>query len=202
MNSQCKINSCSNKVYSRGFCQMHNLYDKGKAFEPSKNRKAAAGEAQKFFTDALNTDHQECIDWPFKKSYGGRGQIKVNGKMESVTREIMRRKGILTDENKNLLVLHKPLVCNNGSCINHNHLMLGTQKQNMSHRLIDGTDCRGEKNYLAKVSEADVLEIYRLSWSREMTQKDIGNMFGITQSAVHLIKAGKNWSHLTKGIRK
>jgi hypothetical protein len=74
-------------------------------------------------------------------------------------------------------------------------LFIGTQKDNMQ-------DCKnknrlfvnkGENNGNKKLTEEQVLEIFKMSG----TQKDIANKFGICRGAVCDIKRGINWGWLT-----
>lgn len=48
----------------------------------------------------------------------------------------------------------------------------------------------------SKLSEQDVLEIKRLLISKELSQKQIANKFGISYKNVWKIKTGKSWKHL------
>lgn len=54
----------------------------------------------------------------------------------------------------------------------------------------------GEKAGAAKITEQDVKEIRKLYKTGEHTQAELGEMFGITQSAIHLIICRKNWKHV------
>jgi hypothetical protein len=50
----------------------------------------------------------------------------------------------------------------------------------------------------SKLTEEQILEIYRLAWEGELTQKEIGKMFGIRQGHVTKIKNGNLWIKITK----
>lgn len=49
-----------------------------------------------------------------------------------------------------------------------------------------------------KLSKDDVKKIYKLSCKGELLQKDIGKLFGITQSLVSMIKNKKRWYYYDK----
>jgi len=50
----------------------------------------------------------------------------------------------------------------------------------------------------AKLTEEEILEIYKLSWEGNLAQKQIGEMFGIGQGHVTNIKNGIVWNKITK----
>lgn len=55
---------------------------------------------------------------------------------------------------------------------------------------------RGEKNTSAKLTELQVLEIRSLWDAREMTQKEVGERYGISQRSVSEICLRKTWKHV------
>jgi hypothetical protein len=74
-----------------------------------------------------------------------------------------------------LWVLHK---CDNPWCVNPEHLFAG------------------ERHRCAALTEDKVRQIRKLAWSGDYTQQQIGDMFGVSQTAVWDIKHGRNWKHL------
>jgi hypothetical protein len=93
--------------------------------------------------------------------------------------------------------------------INHEHqdgnkqrndprnLSLVTRRENVVHaiRVLKRKPKaqNGEKNAMAKVTEAQVAEIRSLVAAKSLPQREIGKMYGITQSAVSAIVTGKSW---------
>lgn len=59
---------------------------------------------------------------------------------------------------------------------------------------------KGENNNQAKLSENDVKEIIKLLLEKELTQKEIGLKFNVTEDAIGAIKNKHNWKYLTKDI--
>jgi DNA-binding transcriptional regulator LsrR (DeoR family) len=51
---------------------------------------------------------------------------------------------------------------------------------------------------MAKLREAEVLEIYEMAWSSHYTQAEIAKMFGVGRECVSSIKLAKNWRWLTQ----
>jgi hypothetical protein len=84
--------------------------------------------------------------------------------------------------------------CDNPPCCEPSHLFLGTSAENGQDMVNKGRSTYGEKNPRAKLTEADVLEIREMAGS--MTQRKIGNLFGINDSTVCMIISGKRWGYL------
>lgn len=55
----------------------------------------------------------------------------------------------------------------------------------------------GTSHPMSKLTENQILEIYKLSWDKKLTQKEIGEMFGISQGHVTKIKNGILWNKIT-----
>jgi hypothetical protein len=96
-------------------------------------------------------------------------------------------------------------VCHLDGNRSNNHLsnlIWGTRKINASHRVGHGTQPRGEQSHLAKLRESDVLAIMERVAAGHF-QKDIARDFGVSRSAISLIKSGQTWTHckLTRGTR-
>lgn len=75
------------------------------------------------------------------------------------------------------------------------NLVYSTQKVNLADRLIHGTHNRGERHAMAKIVEADVLEIRRRAALGER-HADIGHDYDLTQSGVWRIVRRKTWPHI------
>lgn len=78
------------------------------------------------------------------------------------------------------------------------NLRWGTQKENCSDKYRHGTILYGARNGYAKVDEHMVREIRRLCaggrYGGGTRQRDVAEMFGISQGAVSSIVLGKNWA--------
>jgi hypothetical protein len=82
--------------------------------------------------------------------------------------------------------------------VNPNHLFLGTQTDNMKDAASKGrtrpSGVRGERQHSAKLKEKDVLEIRKMFG--KIPQVEIARLFGVTPTAILLIKRKRNWSWL------
>jgi hypothetical protein len=85
-----------------------------------------------------------------------------------------------------LCVCHK---CDHGWCVNPKHLFLATKAANNKDMAVKG---RCGKSTLTR---QDALEIKRLRHETEMTLKEIGTLYGLSQSGVFAIASGVNWRY-------
>jgi HNH endonuclease len=87
--------------------------------------------------------------------------------------------------------------CDNPSCINPDHLSLGTQADNAADRESrHRRNVCGEMIGTAKLSASDVVAI-KASKESGVT---LAKKYGVSPSTISLIKIGKSWSHITKEI--
>lgn len=96
-----------------------------------------------------------------------------------------------------LCVCHK---CDNPSCVNPDHLFLGTNADNMKDKVDKGRSsrCLGEHHGRSKLTDADVLAIRSLylEGSREFGLSSLAEIFGISTSTTNRIVKRKIWNHI------
>ncbi len=96
-------------------------------------------------------------------------------------------------------VLHK---CDVPSCINPDHLFVGTQKDNMSDCSRKGRIVslgrKGEDNPAALLTEQDVLYI-RVYPKKRGYVKELADKFNVKPMTIWEARNGKSWKHLNKG---
>lgn len=92
-----------------------------------------------------------------------------------------------------LHVLHK---CDVPSCVNPDHLWLGTNHDNMMDKVRKGRAQRpnhvGSRHPGAKLSEKDIPAIR----ADTRTARLIAEQYGVTVHAIQNIRQGRNWSHV------
>lgn len=107
-----------------------------------------------------------------------------------------------------LLVCH---TCDVRSCVNPNHLFLGTPADNSRDMVSKGrsasgddhpararpeTRPRGAGHGRAKLTAADVRKMRRLRNTKGLSFPELGRRFGVSRTAARLAVIGKTWSHL------
>lgn len=144
-----------------------------------------------------NTFNDDCVEWPLScNPVTGYGQISTKDEpggslaTHRIAYEIY--KGNIPDL---LLVRH---TCDNRKCVNPNHLMLGTQNDNIKDMWQRGRqpkygyDFKGEKNPFSKLKDNQVLEIKKSSLSHNA----LAEIYGVSSSTIGMIKAGETWTHI------
>lgn len=154
-----------------------------------------------------------CWEWQKGKTKFGYGKITYRNKFTLAHRiSFLTFKGEISQDYS---VLHS---CDNPSCINPDHLWLGTQHDNVHDCIVkcrrntatgwkhtDQTkiklknrrrpDKRGEKHHLAKLNCDNVKEIIHLN-NGGMKQAEIAEKFNLSQSTISKIVNKKRWPHL------
>lgn len=94
-----------------------------------------------------------------------------------------------------LLVCHGP--CNDGLCVNPEHMHQGTTKSNAQERSLYGNAKRGETHYLTRFTEKDV-KLIRKYASQGLKQSEIKQLVGIDAciSSYRQIIKRLSWKHI------
>lgn len=100
---------------------------------------------------------------------------------------------------RHLNVLHK---CGTPSCVNPDHLYLGTQRQNAYDMIRHGRhflpDNNGEKSTGAKLTREQAEEILAAKKNKKKgTGTGLARKFSVHKSTIYQIWAGNNWTCLT-----
>lgn len=85
--------------------------------------------------------------------------------------------------------------CDNSSCVNPKHLVLGTQQDNVDDMKERGRMAVGEKYSKSKRTEAEVLEIRRL-FNEGISRKDIAKNMDVPYMSVISIILRREWKHI------
>lgn len=89
----------------------------------------------------------------------------------------------------NLVVRH---TCDNPSCCNPDHLLLGSEQDNSTDMVNRGRSCKGSQSPKAKLTE-DMIQPIRDS---ELSSRVLGSLFGVSKSVILDIKNNKIWKHV------
>ena len=95
---------------------------------------------------------------------------------------------------KGLVILHK---CDVPACINPNHLLLGTQGDNVEDMIQKkrNNPSIGSKHGMAKLTESDIPKIKQRLNDGE-TCVAIAKDYGVSDNMIRHIKMGRSWRHV------
>jgi len=85
--------------------------------------------------------------------------------------------------------------CDVRSCINPDHLFLGSAKDNQTDMAAKGRSLRGSRHNLALLHERDINPIRRRVAAGE-PYRSIAKDYGIAPGTIYNIKSGKQWKHV------
>lgn len=134
----CDLDDCERKHYGTGLCKKHYLRqykygDVNKTHVPT----FGMSNEEKFWHYTKKSE--ECWEWQGPTNHGY-GYIRIDGPKRYMHRFSWElHNGEITD---GLFVLHK---CDNPSCVNPDHLFLGTQRDNVYDCIAKGRHVNQKK---------------------------------------------------------
>jgi len=141
---------------------------------------------ERFWLKVTKTD--ACWLWTAAQDGKGYGVFNIGHHRTSRAHRVswVLRHGPIADE---ACVLH---TCDVPTCVNPDHLFLGTRADNMADCHRKGRVQQGARHYMTKLTEADVHAIRAAVGSCA----EIGRRFGISPSSVCMIQNGRRWGGL------
>lgn len=132
-----------------------------------------------------------CHYWIGAISNRGRGRFSYNG-VNCLAPRIAYEfyKGVIPD---GLFVCHS---CDNGLCVNPDHLFLGTNQDNINDKVKRGRQSRlhGSTNPNAKLIDSDVINIFQLKGNKSAT--DVAFQYKVYPKTILDIWNGLSWRNL------
>lgn len=143
----------------------------------------------RFWSHVAKTEN--CWIWTASKSRRGYGHIKINGRCEKSHRiswEISNGREVPDG----MCVCHR---CDNPSCVNPDHLFVGTQTDNMADCKSKGRrpDFRCANNPNRTLDEHQVREIRARYAIKKSKTRDIAKEFGVHFSTIARILRREIW---------
>lgn len=132
-----------------------------------------------------------CWLWQAAKDQKGYGMFYINGKVRKANRASwMLYKGDIPD---GLLVCH---ICDNPSCVNPEHLFLGSYTDNNRDAVAKARNrpLPGGANGRAVLSDEDILTIRQLATTHTNTY--IATLYPVTRQQISDIVNRKKWRHI------
>ena len=123
----------------------------------------------------------KCWEWTACLYTDGYGQFYLDGKLVGAHRFSWELKnGFIPD---GLFVLHK---CDNRTCVNLDHLFLGTKKENSEDMVKKGRSNKlfGEDHGSHKLSDEEVVNIRNKYSTGLYSQKELAEEFSVSQTQI------------------
>lgn len=131
-----------------------------------------------------------CWVWKAGKFPNGYGSFWMNGK--SIGAHTCSWRFHFGKVPPGKYVLHS---CDNPSCVNPEHLFLGTHGDNMKDKATKGRQTRGIDVNTCKLSESDVIEIRNL-FLCGIDQLSISSNYGVSRRTINHIVNRKTWKDI------
>ncbi len=126
----------------------------------------------------------DCVGWNKAKNKAGYGITWHNGKIAYAHR-------VAVDAGPSDVVRH---TCDNPSCVNPDHLLVGTALDNSKDMVLKDRQAKGSRCGNSKLVESDILEIRK--YEGILSSRKTAVMFNISHNNVLDIWKRKIWRHV------
>jgi len=137
--------------------------------------------------------NSSCVQWKGRKTSRGYGQITIKGRTVYAHRRIFEL--LYGPIPKGSVVMHK---CDNPSCVNPDHLILGTQVDNMRDMIAKKRSAYFGVRRYGEDHPAALLRWTDVAWMRYLraqgfTQQRISELVGGSRRNVATVCSGRTW---------
>lgn len=183
----CVASSCQKGLFSEMFCNKY--HTQHHRYPPTRQNTRAVGNTPKerFLSLVSEPDENGCHLWRAGINHTGYGVVNIEGKARLAHRMAFY---YANGFHATLCVLHS---CDVRSCVNPEHLREGSRQENMDDMVRRHRSAKGEMAGNSKLTASDVIQIRELYAKGNMTQREIGSLFGITVANVSAIVLYKSW---------
>jgi hypothetical protein len=182
----CSVEGCKSGVFAAGMCSKH--YNRKRTTGTTDDGpKARSGIEVRFWKYVDRRGPDECWTW-LGSGVEGYGTISLGGRAgrkilaHRLSWEIANGPIPETDEYHGVVVRHR---CNNRACVNPNHLVLGTQADNVKDMWINKSGPRGN----ARLTESQIAAIK----SDPRSSRQLAPIYGVSDAHIRSIRNGRTW---------
>lgn len=145
---------------------------------------------EKIFHTRYKKLESGCWEWTAQRTPQNYGRFFINYRGTRAHRYSYEiHKGKIPE---GMCVCH---TCDNPSCVNPDHLWLGTRGDNNKDRTKKGRGIKGETHHQSKLIRQDIREIRLLYKAKILKQIDLARIYKITQANISLIIKQKIWNY-------
>lgn len=160
----------------------------------TEDRKAAYHNEYEYLLAKTFKKHNGCWVWLGARSSRGYGNCSIMKRQWRVHRYIAycNHPEISFEDFQEMIVAH---TCDTPLCINPDHLVVGTQKDNIQDARAKNrlNTSKGEDHYTTNLTVKDIVTIREKYAQGRRTQHSLGLEYGIAQSAIHGIIHRRTW---------
>jgi hypothetical protein len=187
---KCSVKGCNGKYNCKNYCKKHYNQIRTKGYIFISKRGLSAYE--RFISLTLNNPNNNCIEWIGAKQLKGYGRFNPNGKAMGAHR--FSYEHYIGSIPFGMHILHR---CDNPSCVNHEHLFLGTNLENVRDMMSKKRNRhkKGEDCTHSKLKNIQVIEIKNLL-SKGFGANEISKNLNIKRHYIESIKHNRAWNHI------
>jgi len=189
---KCKVTECNSNSRANGFCNKHHLRMRNTG-TTDDGPKAHASLEQRFWKKIQKTDY--CWTWIGTRKPNQYGAIQSGSRVSKtllahrVSYEIHKGKIPV-----GMVVMHS---CDNPSCVNPEHLSLGTHKENTADMIAKGRKVNvpvyGEKNGKSRLNLTQVKYIKGC----DKTNASLARELNVSVNCIRGVRIGRTWKTTT-----
>ena len=182
----CSVEGCGKVHYGLSFCESHYKLFKRTGQTRFQRYKSPHGTTYNFLTKiAIKSTGDECVETPCV-SQNGYGQLRAEGKLWTASAYMCHL--VNGPKPEGTECAHE---CGNSWCVAPKHLSWKTHQDNMDDKFRHGTVLSGERAPWSILTKNEVEQVRMLRGY--LTLREIGNLFGVSKSAITMIMTGRNW---------
>lgn len=188
----CSMEGCEKRARCQELCDMHytrlRRHDDPAAIM-NADRTLSSDERLRRY--GWTVTDREC--WEFNgPRRNGYGQISITGNRSAIASRVAYETWV-GEIGEGMFVCHQ---CDNPACINPAHLFLGTHEENMDDCKSKKRHAFGERQGGAILTEEQAVQVREMYATGAYTQKELGKMFGVCQTAISATTRKVNWKHV------
>lgn len=138
----------------------------------------------RFLDKVRKTD--TCWIWTGYTMKNGYGQINTGKCIENAHRVAYQ---MFVGPIGDLYVCHR---CDNPTCVNPDHLFIGTQNENLRDAATKGRMPRGSSHWNARFTEDEIRSIR----ASDLSQNRLAEQHGTSQQVISKIRLRQRWAHV------
>lgn len=185
----CSIDGCARTHMAKGFCHRH--YERWRTHGDAMSMRYQQLEMPLRFWEkvAITADINRCWLWEPSADRETYGSFAYRGKMDLAHRVAWM---LTHGRTPKKVVRH---TCDNRCCVNPNHLLEGSSKNNSEDMVARHRQSKGEDRHNSKLNSI-MVRLIRGHVACGKRQVEVAKMFGVTPNVICRVIKGRAWQHV------